>query len=267
MLFHNICSLLCSVLLFSSSGSAVSYSNNDNPYLFKTTESGDVLIHGAAEGFEHDLEPLSNSYAVVGDDESSIFVLAYDWNRNNPDKNCGFDDTGLYQNSDSHEIIYQIPSPEYDSTAVISDDGNTVWIVLDSELPFGNMIPIDMTYPVIRKYSGGELQYSVSLNDIYSSAENLFCLKEDDMCAGYYWCHLNSVTPEALIFKDDMTEKDVYIDRQTGKATGLEQEEPDQPEEQTSHVWTFVIAAIILMTAIILLTFVLMRKKHQKNNS
>ena len=139
--------------------------------------------------------------------------------------------------------------------------------MLDSELPFGNTIPIDMTYPVIRKYSGGELQYSVSLNDIYSSAENLFCLKEDDMCAGYYWCHLNSVTPEALIFKDDMTEKDVYIDRQTGKATGLEQEVPDQPEEQTSHVWTFVIAAIILMTAIILLTFVRMRKKHQKNNS
>lgn len=61
-----------------------------------------------------------------------------------------------------------------------------------------------------------------------------------------------------------MTEKDVYIDRQTGKVTGLEQEVPDQPEEQTSHVWTFVIAAMILITAIILLTFALMRKKHQK---
>lgn len=64
-----------------------------------------------------------------------------------------------------------------------------------------------------------------------------------------------------------MTEKDVYIDRQTGKVTGLEQEAPAQPEEHTSHVWTFVIAAMILITAIILLTFVLMRKKHQKNNS
>ena len=78
---------------------------------------------------------------------------------------------------------------------------------------------------------------------------------------------MDSITPETLIFKDYMTEKDVYIDRQTGKVTGLEQEVPDRPEEQTSHVWTFVIAAMILIAAIILLTFVLMRKKHQKNNS
>ena len=139
--------------------------------------------------------------------------------------------------------------------------------MLDSELPFGGTIPLDMTYPVIRKYSSGELQYSVSLNDIYSSAESLFCWAEEDTRFYYYWCKLDSVTPETLIFKDYMTEKDVYIDRQTGKVTGLEQEVPDQPEEQTSHVWTFVIAAMILITAIILLVFVLMRKKHQKNNS
>lgn len=264
--YSSVCSLLFSSVLLSSSSSAVSYSNEDNPYLCRI-DSGFYVIHGITDGFERDLEPRSNSYAAVGDDEAFVFILAYDWNRNNPERNCGFVDTGLYQNSGSHDIIYQIASPEYDSTSVISEDGNTVWIMLDSELPFGGSIPLDMSYPVIRKYSSGELQYSVSLNDIYSSTEDLFCWAEEDTRFYYNWCELDSVTPETLIFRDCMTNKQVYIDSQTGKATGLEKEVPDEHKEQASHVRAFQITAFILIIAIILLVCICIQRTHKKKNS
>lgn len=208
----------------------------NNLYLRSGAEDSYSIIHGLTDGFERDLDPMSNAYAVVGEHQEYIFVLAYDWNRDDPERNCGYENSGLYRNDETHERVYRIPSPEDDSSAVISEDGQTVWVIQDPELPFNSdYYPLDMTYPVIRKYSAGELQYSISLEDIYASEADLKSWTEEEDTLYHEWCELEKADAEQLTFRDAKTGEPVLIDA-SGKITGVDTEPAQEPEQEPEQV-------------------------------
>ena len=183
-----------------------SSSYNDEQYIVERGEY--IVVEGMDEGFEVGMDQQSNAVVRIGADENLVFVLAYDWNKNRENRNGGFQKTGLYT-ADLKEI-YTIPSLETEGFAEISSDGQNVWLCSEYYFDSPKFIPIN--FPVIQKYTNGQLSYKVPL---YKIIYFPFCLHSNSWCIHQY--HQSANNHSYLVFKRKLDKMIVYVDRNSGK--------------------------------------------------
>ena len=145
--------------------------------------------------------------------DSGYTALSYEWNQSSADQVLY---NGLYYNNDTFTPIYTIPTPIYESNVVISADGRDLWICTRATLPFYSDEEIDMTIPVIQKYMDGQLQFSLSLQDIYGSKDDLDYVRQGH---GSFFCNWSTpifADASQLTLVDAKTSKQYTIDSESG---------------------------------------------------
>lgn len=150
---------------------------------------------------------------VLGKDQTYLFALSYEWNQSSADQVLY---NGLYYNNDTFTPIYTIPTPIYESNVVISADGRDLWICTRATLPFYSDEEIDMTIPVIQKYMDGQLHFSLSLQDIYGSKDDLDYVRQGH---GSFFCNWSTpifADASQLTLVDAKTSKQYTVDSESG---------------------------------------------------
>lgn len=209
-----IVSIASAFLIFSICGyaNAVEETTDEDNTVIISKDEHYIWFHGRDEGFEPEMGHQTNALVTVGENDEYLFSLSYDYN-SHPSRTNGFKQSGLYMNNEEKTLVYEIPNPEFESTAEISRDGREVWIRTDSWLPF-SIDRADMSYPVIKKYIDGEEVFTVRLSDIFSSPNRL---EDGGSNGGTYWCYFESSDPERIVLRTSKNDKKVIVYRTSEK--------------------------------------------------
>lgn len=172
----------------------------------------------------------SETYGKMGDytihsskvelGENSEYIFAMVFSTYNDLQTEGFTYSGLYKNDGENTPIYLLPEIELGCYAQISYDGQDVWLFATEWLPW-RLENIDISFPLIRYFKGGELQYTVRLSDLFTEEK---LLRNGAAQEGMRW-YTDFYKGQAkfmLTYSDYfLSEKSIdelyFIDRYTGK--------------------------------------------------
>ncbi len=172
----------------------------------------------------------SETYGKMGDytihsskvelGENSEYIFAMVFSSCNDLQADGFTHSGLYKNDGKNTLVYLLPEIEHGCYAQISYDGQKVWLFATEWLPW-RLENIDISFPLIRYFKKGELQYTVRLSDLFTE-DKLLINGAAQEGMRWYTDFYKGQTKFMLTYSDYfLNEKSVdelyFIDRYTGK--------------------------------------------------
>lgn len=258
------------VILFGLFSETVGYARKiDNKPLYEG-----IYLNGHSEtyGKMGDYK-IHSSKVELGENSEYIFAMVFS------SCNClqseGFTHSGLYKNDGENTPVYLLPEIERGCYAEISQDGQEVWLFATEWLPW-RLENIDMSFPLIRYFKGGELQYTVRLSDLFTEEKLLRngAAQEGMRWYGdFYKGQTNFILTYSDYFLSENPIDELYfIDRYTGKTSNnnsdnnnesalleSESESTENPNDNNSfNIMWLILGGVCVVGCI---AFLFLRKK------